>query len=205
MKIVIDLELSPLQKKVVRAAVVFSAVIGALGVGLAIASPIDSTWIKDGKAVSATSLASNVTELDRRTLATSDAGAYSVGATKYCGQSASAQSGVFSQGNLTGYPAAKAACAAAPGCSATAHMCSGEELSRSAQLGVQPPVNTLLWFSMMSYGALNPVSRAESDCSGWTFNADSSQYGGAVSVDSQGSFKATVNACSAPLAIACCD
>jgi hypothetical protein len=39
MKIVIDLELSSAQKRIIRAAVVLGAVAGALGVGVAIAAP----------------------------------------------------------------------------------------------------------------------------------------------------------------------
>lgn len=203
----IRVDLSPMQKRFARGALLAGVVIAVLGVSVALAT-VPNTF-SSGGSLSSQQMNQNFTYLDDKltaaTVITTDAGSYSVGATTYCGQSAVAQTGAFTySGGLTGYAAAKAACAAASGCGPTAHMCSGEELSRSAQLGIQPPVNTLLWFSMMSVGALNPVTRMQLDCSGWTYNTDSSQYGGAFGVSSSGQPQPNANACNAPIAIACC-
>jgi hypothetical protein len=102
----INIDFTARQKKIVRAAVVTGAVVAALGVGIAIAAPIDVTWIGNGKPVSAASLGANISELNRRTIATSNGVSYSVGATVYCGSTAAAQSGAFTfTGALPGYPA----------------------------------------------------------------------------------------------------
>jgi hypothetical protein len=78
---------------------------------------------------------------------------YSLGA-KYCGSTASVTPG---GAQLNSYTTAKSLCEAA--CSApTAHMCSGEELLRFAQLGGTLPANG--WYS--------DAEVAYKDCTGWT-------------------------------------
>ena len=63
----LDLDLSPLQRRVLRWAVVSGASIGALGLGVAFAGlPTDLTWIQSGKPVKATLLAQNLTDLQRQ-------------------------------------------------------------------------------------------------------------------------------------------
>jgi hypothetical protein len=51
---------------------------------------------------------------------------------------------------MTGYSGAKAMCAASTGCgsSSSAHMCTGEEIARSAQLGINPPTG---WYSSYNW------------------------------------------------------
>ena len=52
----INIDLSPWQRRIVRVAVVVGAVIGALGVGIAIAAPIDTTWVVMGAPLTAANL-----------------------------------------------------------------------------------------------------------------------------------------------------
>ena len=92
------------------------------------------------------------------TVVTTDAGSYSVGATKYCGTGPTNTTGAISYNGATGYAGAKAMCQASSGCgsSATAHMCTTEELARSAQMEIAIPDG---WYS----GAIYPVSIGSSN------------------------------------------
>jgi hypothetical protein len=56
----IHIDLTERQKKIMRAAVVGGTVIAALGIGIAIAAPIDTTWIQDGGVLSASSLSTDL-------------------------------------------------------------------------------------------------------------------------------------------------
>ncbi len=69
MKIVFEFQLSPRQKRVIRAAVVTGASIAALGIGVAIAAPIDTTWVRAGKPVAASSLKDNLDGLQSQATA----------------------------------------------------------------------------------------------------------------------------------------
>lgn len=78
-------------------------------------------------------------------------------------------------GNLGGYAGAKSICEAAVG-TPTAHMCTGEELVRSAQLGISVPAGGG-WYSSAgdaidgtSPGQTQP-NRHDDDCQGWTDNS----------------------------------
>jgi hypothetical protein len=92
----------------------------------------------------------------------------SVGATKFCGPSSTSTNGSFSyttaSGTVAGYVAAKAMCEAAAACgsSPTAHMCSGEEILRSVQIGV--PVSTG-WYSSTVLASVSTDTLL--DCDGW--------------------------------------
>jgi hypothetical protein len=91
----------------------------------------------------------------------------------YCGTTAST-TGAFSTtiipgfGNVSGYRSGKALCELACG-SPAAHMCSNEELGRSAQMGALPQVAAGYWFAGMAYSQYN--SSNSIDCDGWTSGA----------------------------------
>src|SRR5271166_5764383 len=89
----IHIDLNERQKRIMRAAVVVGTVIGALGIGIAVAAPLQTTWIATGQPVSASSLLSNMNELNRRTIATNGGASYSVGATLLCGTTSTNFSG----------------------------------------------------------------------------------------------------------------
>jgi hypothetical protein len=82
---------------------------------------------------------------------------YSVGATKYCGNTAASYGGAA----MGGYAGAKSHCETVSGCglSPTAHMCTQEEFERSAQLGITPTAPG--WLA---------ANAGSSDCIGWTFS-----------------------------------
>ena len=65
----INIDLSPRQRRVVRGAVVAGAVIGALGVGIAIAAPIDTTWVVTGQTLTAAQLKGNLDGLQAQVTA----------------------------------------------------------------------------------------------------------------------------------------
>jgi hypothetical protein len=167
---------------------------------------VDGTWVTSGGPVSAASLTSdlnainaNFTSVDQRLAAVetfqsqaTHAGAYSLGAV-YCGRTVNTE-GTISSGTASGYAAAKAQCASITGCSASAHMCTTEEMVRSGQLGVSiPTANAWISAGMIVQGTL------DNDCNGWTSNAMT--YIG--SVWAGGTPQA--NYCNTPLPIACCD
>lgn len=156
----VELDLTPRQKAVVRGGVVAGAVIAALGIGLAIASP--HQWATND-ALKATDLNSlNVVTL------TTDAGTaqYSVGATKYCGVT----SGNYDGAQVGGYRGGKGVCQATCS-SATAHMCTNDELIRTKALGgtVSTFSTPYAWYSSgvwVQYG-----TDQQFDCSSWTSNS----------------------------------
>lgn len=79
----IDLGLSARQKRIVRNGVVAGAFIAALGVGVAVAAPIDTTWIASGQPLSATKLQGDLDGLQSQVAAlTAQAGVKTVYATK---------------------------------------------------------------------------------------------------------------------------
>lgn len=147
------------QKKVIRAAVVTGSVIAALGVGLAIAAP--HQWKASDPLAAADLNGLNVLTY------TSDAGtvSYSVGPTKFCGSTPFTTAGTIDYAGLKGYAAAKKACETVPSCgnSVTAHMCTSEELVRTAQLGA--PTES----GWQSSGTVDVHTGGTiADCWGWT-------------------------------------
>jgi hypothetical protein len=153
-------------------------------------------------------------DLNKLSVVTTAAGTrYSVGATKYCGLSASVTTGAFAymQGTLqlTGYAAAKANCEASVGCasSPTAHMCSSEELIRSTQLGIVPTESG--WMAGGIGSVVNGSSGMESnDCDGW-IQGTAAQDGAIWFLPStppippQG--KPAFSACNSAIRVLCCD
>jgi hypothetical protein len=196
----IHIDLTERQKRIMRAAVVAGTVIAALGIGIAMAAPIDTTWIASGQPISASALASNINELNRRTVLTVGATSYSVGATKYCGTGPVAMTGAVTYNNATGYAATKAMCEASTGCgtSATAHMCSAEEIVRSFSLGLTLPGG---WYS--TGGDIYGATYNSIDCDGWTL-ATSGQVG-MTAGGSAGSPAFGVAACAGSNPVLCCD
>jgi hypothetical protein len=71
-------------------------------------------------------------------------------------------------GNVGGYRAASAMCRAAAGCGVAAHVCTGDELVRSAVLGVGPTARE----TQYAAGAWGSTTTGEiNDCLGFTSNA----------------------------------
>jgi hypothetical protein len=163
MRIRIEFELSPRQKRILRLGAAAFVVLGAS----VVYAGVPNTF-KDGDTLSAQTMNDNFTSLDTRIAKlealemklTSDGG-YSTGAT-YCGATASTPGDLSNLSNTgTGYVKAKAACQQACG-STTAHMCVGMELERSMTLGMSPAGG---WFSSGSY---NSFSGDDFECGGWT-------------------------------------
>ncbi|MFO0618490.1 MAG: hypothetical protein U0414_38210 [Polyangiaceae bacterium] len=172
---------------------------------------VNGAWIKSGGTISSGALKADLVDLqgqisgvDARLKALEDAhadetsnGTYSQGA-EFCGV------GPVTNGAITGaYGGAKLACQAAGGaCSATAHMCTAEELLRGKQSGNTP--STEGWYSTGVFASAGGSDA--NDCNGWTFGSDST-HRGAVWVPSsqpfgQGPF--TIG-CDGMRAILCCD
>jgi hypothetical protein len=127
---------------------------------------------------------------------------YSVGATTYCGPTTTTFTG-----DLGGYSGAKAACARVSSCSATAHMCTSEELARSAALGISGP-SAIGWFAgfFLAMGqtvGTGAVAQLVTDCSGWGY-AGSSQSGPATG-GATGPYNAVNLPCNQSAPILCCD
>jgi hypothetical protein len=99
------------------------------------------------------------------------------GATLFCGVAPTVPNGSFTFNSLSGFPAALAMCQALSGCKnvnnagtvQTAHMCSAEEISRSAQLGILPLSTTNgAWYSTGAV-SFTPTGIAIDDCSSTVF------------------------------------
>jgi len=133
----------------------------------------------------------------------------------FCGLSATAIDGLFPTtlvlgvGTVGGYRSAKVICEQtcnAPG----AHMCSSEEVFRSAQLGVLPPPGppTYYWMAGGAFSYYSPGSGNSRDCIGWTTNA-STEWGGLFGDDTGGPAGtqrvwADIDRCNATHKVACC-
>lgn len=167
------LDLSKTQKGIVRAAVVTGAVLASLGIGLAVAAPIDTTWIAANQPIPAASLKANLDGLQQQVskpVLARNGKQYSLNAT-YCGKTAP------TNGQVTnGYAGAKSLCetVAACGNSLSAHMCTNEEIGRSAQIGI--PIDTG-WYSSAAFSFYPACSsgtcgsgQSTSDCNGWSSN-----------------------------------
>jgi len=178
MKIVIDLELSPRQKKIIRAAVVTGAVIGAMGIGLAVAAP--HQWKASDPLAAA--------DLNSLDVVSKNGKQISLGGT-YCGKTGS------TKGQISGaYSGAKSQCEGVLACgsSTTAHTCDAGELVRTAQLGIAIDQG---WFSTGTGASTAPPLN---DCNGWTDMTGS--YDGLQWASGPG-----VYGCSLSAPILCCD
>lgn len=153
----IRIDLTPLQKRILRMAFVSGGVLAALGVGVAVAAPHEWTTSDPLKAA----------DLNGLNRVTTDAGIqYSVGTTLYCGTTTTTYTG-----SLGGYPGAKQACEGA--CSSkTAHMCLADEIVRSSQLNMSVGTG---WYSGGIFAVGNDTThQVLNDCDAWS---GTGQYG----------------------------
>ena len=185
--VVLDLSVPPEARR--------AALLALLVVGLAAAVPytFSSGDILSSKAVNANFADVDAHIASGRFVFINDAGvSYSTGFTRYCG-AATGGTGSITSGAKSGYSAAKAQCETVPGCSASAHMCSSEEVIRTAQMGV---VSAQGWIST---GVTNAMTGGLDDCNGWK-TGDGTQNG----VVWTGTFPGWVG-CNTAEAILCCD
>jgi hypothetical protein len=143
-----------------------------------------------------TSLDGRITALEKfdigasRIVETRGGKAWSLGAV-YCGVTAS------TTGQITGgYAGVKGLCETA--CiSTSAHMCTSEEIVRTAQVGVAAPAG---WYSAGLWSIYNgSASTVDSDCASWTSNSAT------VNGYWWSSTYAIVQACSTSGPVLCCD
>lgn len=199
----VRLNLSERQKRIVRAAVVSGAVLASLGIGLAVAAPIDTTWVVSGQPIPASSLKGNLDGLQQqitKPVLSKNGKQYSLAAT-YCGKTAP------TNGQITNrYAGAKALCEAVPACgnSASAHMCTNEEMIRSTQLGlaIDPGWYSVAehstWFGCSNYQCAS--SQNVTDCDGWSVT-----YGDYYGMVWQAGGYPRQVACNNSQPILCCD
>ncbi len=115
---------------------------------------------------------------------------------KYCGQTAAVNGALtWSGGGLTasGYMAAKKLCEGVTACATPdnlAHMCSGEEVARSMQIG--SGFSGPAWYA----------PGISADCSGWTVGANTDSGWAATPFNAGPNF--TTRTCDTLLPIACC-
>lgn len=137
--------------------------IAATGVGFA---DVKHVFVA-GEVVSAATINDNFADLDKRIssptrVATAGAVSYSIGATRSCGATA-ATTGKFDPAAGGGYVAAKKACEAKCG-TATAHMCSSEEVVRLAQMGTPA---TAGWIATGAVATTPGPTAVSNDCYGY--------------------------------------
>jgi hypothetical protein len=143
-------------------------------------------------------------DLNGLNVVTKSGGKYSVGATAYCGTGTLTTGTISSPNGKNGYQGAKALCESSAGCgpSPSAHMCSAEELLRSAQLGLAVPTgwySTAAWWQYYT-GSYNDYA---SDCGGWTGKPD---FGPVWQAGSSGGVGAPgVAGCTSSNPVLCCD
>ena len=186
----VRIELTRAQRRVARWLGLATVSLGVTGIGVALAAPAQWT----------TSEPLTASKLNGLTvLSVGDAGSYSVGATMYCGVTPSTNGGLSTvSGAGAGLRKAKHACETACA-SATAHMCTGDELARSAALGTGADG----WYLSGStdWAGPNPPTIINgSDCQGFT--QASNANGGAVwqSTGNHG-----VDSCDISHPVVCCD
>jgi hypothetical protein len=146
------------------------------------------TW-SSGQTLTASDLNNNFSYVQAHPiLMVADGGSYSLSAI-FCGQTLPNNTG-----DLGGYASASQVCQTK--CGPAAHMCTTEEMVRSAQLGISVP--NAGWYAsgvQLTGSAGNPVPTT--DCQGFT--SDSADYYGAV-WDGFGQ----ISACNNPEPIDCC-
>jgi hypothetical protein len=203
MRIHIDFEISPRAKRALK---VTAAAVIVLGGSAALAG-VPNTF-KSGDSLSAQTMNDNFTSLDTRlakleafeTKLTSDGG-YAAGAT-YCGASANQTMGDMSGLTVTGTSRTKARTQCQTTCgSPSAHMCTGLELDRGAELGLTSSVPSG-WYAS---GAAGPATGGpDYECLGWS-SALSTQSGPSWS-GATGTYGApSFNSCNVLYPVLCCD
>ena len=181
------------------------AIIGAAAIAYAV--PIPYLVFQSKKTLGAAQLTDNFSNIEGRlsnvesrlaALETfqskaTNAGKYGVGAT-FCGSTLAGTDGKFMEGSATGYAAAKLKCEAVPTCSSSAHMCTTDEIVRSASLGKMVPTG---WYSAGVRIAVQGEFAV--DCLGWTNNDPA--YAG---IAWGGKFPSTTG-CNSKILALCCD
>ena len=187
------------------------ALICGVGVGIgvrAFASP--PTWTA-GEPLTAAGL----TQLS---VMTNGSASISVGATKFVGATSGTHTGDFlhdahAGGALNGYQAAANICRAeVTGATPTIHLCTGEEIVRSAALGISQPLKgggvQQGWYS--AFHGTDAGNAA--DCGAWTGSGGDNQgsatlpAGGGDYFSSWGASRAScIGGGTGPLVILCCD
>lgn len=216
-KIVIDFKLSAQAKRTIRWIALPVAVFAGTAATVALANVVTSgtsvpvVQFDAGSPMSAESFTADFKNIQTRLdalerQATLDGG-YSVNAV-YCGLTDATLGDLSTLTSLgsgvgQGYAKAKAYCQAACAGSKTAHMCSGEELARSAQQGSQPNVDG--WYETGS-GIGGPAANTgvTNDCLGWT-SLSSSSWGPLWLDEGAGIPAPGGETCSTSEAVLCCD
>lgn len=212
---VVDLEISKAAKRKALVVGIPTAMLLMGGVALA---TVPHTFT-NGEVLNASDLNDDLSGLDTRVTAvetkrpTKTVGgvSYSLDAV-YCGKTA-ATTGAVTSGVLSGWPATKALCESA--CSSpSAHLCTGDELSRSAQLGVHTENGA--YGSGDAYYAVSSstTTLGNFDCMGFTngtstaFNANMANYWPFWFGTGNATFPnvpAPVNTCDQMQPLLCCD
>jgi hypothetical protein len=174
---------------------------GALALVAAMALPADANvpnQFATGEVLSASQMNANFAYIDAwrgHPVVTRGGQQWSLGAV-YCGSTAA------TNGQITGgYAGAKALCQTACA-SPSAHMCTGEELVRSVQVGVGGVQG---WYASGVGGLnVNPGGYMETwgDCSGWTSSVSSNTN--IIEAPSWNSLPGS-SACNASVPVLCCD
>lgn len=194
---VVDLELSPRARRLLRGALVTVGTLLFFATAVSAAPPHTFTT---GETLTAATLMQNFNDLDARVAAlesfkskaTQNGTTTSLGS-KYCGVTA----GFYNGAAVGGYSGARTKCGAVGGaCSATAHMCTAEEVMRSRSLGATLPADSWFATGQTSIGGTDLLF----DCGGWIEN--SASYRGSV-LGSTGWPGSTT--CSTTRQILCCD
>lgn len=174
----------------------------------------DTGWVTPGAPVSAGKLKALLDEIDARLtrveVRTHGTTAISSSAV-YCGATASTVGDMSDLSGFKGYAGAKAACEALSDCksSKTAHVCSGEEVVRSAQIGITMPAGWLATGAatraVISSGSTDRYVES-ADCQGFKVGVAatgvSNWFG--TSWDPTGP-AAKATHCGSKLAVLCCD
>lgn len=185
--IVLDFE----TPKWLRKAIAYGApIVGVLVVaGIALAAP--HQW-KTNDPLAAT-------DLNGLNVLTNGSTHYSVGATSFCGLSATQTNGNIIGASTPGYGGAKAMCEASPGCkmSPSAHMCTSEELVRSRALGITLSNG---WYSTGTW--VNATNMNVDECDGWTNSTATNLFGAYWGT---GPDRPGADFCSSMHFVLCCD
>jgi hypothetical protein len=166
---------------------------------VAVAELLDLALFEQGTPISSSAMNQNFDDINEKldTLQTDLADARATIASRqlgrYCGDSSASTTG-----SMGGYEGATGLCASTGGaCAATAHMCTTEELIRSAQNGIGPGRN--VWHASGSWQQHTGTLFA-TDCQGYTFNGDNHE--GAVWTEAH---RPSSLVCSTAMPVACCE
>jgi hypothetical protein len=149
-----------------RKAVIGAVGIAVFGIGIALAAPRISPGTPWGASETLTATDLNDT-FAKVHIASANGETYSVGPTLYCGFTAP-----MNVPSINGYAGAKSLCEKTCG-SKTAHMCTGDELVRTGQLGTTLNFTGASqgWYSTGTYVMVNFSNNTViQDCDGWTYS-----------------------------------